>query len=61
MGIAQEYVEAFRMAHGETAKCERLPNGRFRITNRSGSHDRYTARDVRNLSRGLVLLAKVNG
>lgn len=58
--VAREYIKAYRSAHGAEPTCEPLGNGRFRIVSKSGCFDRYTSLDVRNLTRALSKLAKLN-
>lgn len=59
--LADAYRDAFIAAKGYAPTIEPLPSGRFRIATATGSHDRYTARDVANLTRGLLVMANGKG
>lgn len=55
--IAQAYAEAFKTVNGYAPTIE--PNGnRYRVTTNHGACADYTARDLTNLTRGLLHIAR---
>jgi hypothetical protein len=51
------YIAAFERAKGYTPSIRQLPNGRFEVTTRTGTFDRYSEADIRNLTRAMEGLA----
>lgn len=57
MTLISEYIAAYRAVHGEEPQITQIGD-KFSIATKTGSHDGYTAKDVRNLTRVLRRLAK---